>query len=41
MSQSPTLPVYDARLSFGASAHCGSMSCKDIKSLCDMSFYEF
>jgi len=37
MSQSPTLPVYArARLSFGASAHCGSR-CKDIKSLCDMS----
>jgi len=28
MSQRPTLPIYDARLSFGALAHCGSRSCK-------------
>ena len=31
MSQSPTLPVYDARLSFGVSTYCSSRSCKDIK----------
>jgi len=35
MTQHPILRFMHARLSFGASAHCGSR-CKDIKTLCDM-----